>query len=188
VTDLEDELRRILRDDRLDVPLRPDAVSSLIGNARRRRHYRVALSAVGAAIAGTVLAGTAYAVVNNEIDQPVSPPVAPVSSTPWPGRPGIPGQPPTDTSGPQRSRTMPDGRPTKTREDNGSSRQRPTTSRSPDNPSGSNGGGPGSNDGGPGSNDGGPGSNDGGPVSTGGSPPSTDGSAKASSTQGPPSR
>lgn len=57
---IEEELSRLLHDDRLNVPVRPDATEVVVAGARRVRHRRVAV--VGA-FAAVVLVGSGWGVV-----------------------------------------------------------------------------------------------------------------------------
>jgi hypothetical protein len=61
--DLDDELRRLLASDRLDVPVRPDAEHNIVTGARRVRRRRIATAATGGAVAvvAVVLTGVALA-------------------------------------------------------------------------------------------------------------------------------
>ncbi|MGM1058176.1 hypothetical protein [Saccharothrix sp. Mg75] len=54
---IEDELRRLMADDRLDVPVKPDAVAEVVRGARRRRRHRRAAAtslACAAVVAGAL--------------------------------------------------------------------------------------------------------------------------------------
>lgn len=61
--DLDDELRRLLASDRLDVPVRPDAEHNIVTGARRVRRRRIATVTTGGAVAvaAVVFAGVALA-------------------------------------------------------------------------------------------------------------------------------
>ncbi|MGP4018522.1 hypothetical protein [Saccharopolyspora sp. 5N708] len=81
--DLEDELKRLLRDDQLDIPVRTGAEWSVVAGARRRRQRNGMLAAVGSALGATLLVGAGVALVSGQSDQPVQPAVPSVSQT-WP--------------------------------------------------------------------------------------------------------
>ncbi|MCI2418634.1 hypothetical protein MOQ72_14435 [Saccharopolyspora sp. K220] len=143
--DLEDELQRILRDDRLDIPVRTGAEWSLVAGARRRRQRTGMLAAMGSALAATLLVGAGVAVISNQSDQPVQPAVPSISQTvpdPRSTAPLQPSQPPGLPPVPQVPGNAPPvhpnipGRPTRTSEPptllrTTTSKPRPTTSEPP---------------------------------------------------------
>ncbi len=59
--DLDDELRRLFRDQRLDIPVRPGADDAVVTGARRVRRKRIALASAGStfAVAALVAGGIA---------------------------------------------------------------------------------------------------------------------------------
>lgn len=79
--DLEDELRRVLRDDKLDVAVRTGAEWSLVAGSRRRRHQRNTMAAVGGFVAATFLVGGSVALISHDSTGQVPPAVAPVATT-----------------------------------------------------------------------------------------------------------
>lgn len=83
---LDDELRRVLDDGRLSVPVRPGSEWSLVAAARRRRYRTGALAATGGLLAALSLVGGAVGLVAHEAPEPAHRPAGPppvvVSSTP----------------------------------------------------------------------------------------------------------
>ncbi|WP_253832282.1 hypothetical protein [Actinokineospora globicatena] len=53
--DIDDELRRLFADERLDVPVRPGATDAVVTGAGRRRKRRIAVTAAGGALTLAVL-------------------------------------------------------------------------------------------------------------------------------------
>ncbi|WP_258344832.1 hypothetical protein [Saccharopolyspora gregorii] len=90
--DLDDELRRMFADDRLEVPVRTGAEWSLVAGARRRRKRQTTLAAVGGVLAMGVLFGGGAVLVARPDPGPVRPAVPPVvgTSVPSPVQPPIP--------------------------------------------------------------------------------------------------
>lgn len=86
--DVEDELRRVLREEKLDVPVRAGAEWSVMAGARRQRQRQNAFAALGGAVAATMLAGSAVVVINHRVTEPpATTPVPPaVQSSEAPGR------------------------------------------------------------------------------------------------------
>lgn len=96
--DVEDELRRVLSEDRLDVPVRTGAEWSLMASARRRRQRQSTYAAVGGVLAALTLAGSGVALVSYQPTEPASPPPPPVV-VPSSSDPGVSRtQPPSDGS------------------------------------------------------------------------------------------
>jgi hypothetical protein len=147
---LEDELQRILRDDRLDIPVRTGAEWSLVAGARRRRQRNGMLAATGSALAAVLLVGGGIALVSRQSDQPVQPAVPPVvQSAPHPysttglmspgGEPPVPpvvqqppGQAPElpSTTGTPTRKPLPTIAETKTSEPDPTTSEPPVTSSS----------------------------------------------------------
>jgi hypothetical protein len=59
---LDDELRRLFADDRLDLPPRPDAEQAIVAGARRVRRRRFAVATASAAAVGVALVGATVAI------------------------------------------------------------------------------------------------------------------------------
>lgn len=76
--DLENELQRVLRDDKLDVPVRTGAEWSLVAGARRRRRHRNTVAAVSGVLTASLMVGGSVAVVGGESLEGVPPAVRPV--------------------------------------------------------------------------------------------------------------
>jgi hypothetical protein len=105
--DLDDELRRLFADDRLDLPVARNAGAAVAAQARRRRRNRVALTAAGGVLA--VVAVVFAGVVLSGIGRPgtVSSATGPVLTTTIPTVPTVP----TMTSpSPTPPQAVPDGR------------------------------------------------------------------------------
>ncbi|MCP3799613.1 hypothetical protein NLX83_10130 [Allokutzneria sp. A3M-2-11 16] len=85
---LDQELRRLFDDERLELPVRPDAEHAVLRGAKRRRTRRRALAAGGAAVA--VVAALAGGIVLTDLGRTASAPPATDRSdpvpTPAPGR------------------------------------------------------------------------------------------------------
>lgn len=85
--DMEDELRRVLSEENLDVPVRTGAEWSLMAGARRRRQRHNAFALAGALVAGTMLLSSGIVLVNYPSTEPSSPRMPPVvSDSKHPGR------------------------------------------------------------------------------------------------------
>ena len=81
--DLEDELKRLFADERLDVQVAADAEKTVVAGARRRRRRRVALiSAAGVVAAAVVATGTIVLARSPEHTEAADNPTLPISSTP----------------------------------------------------------------------------------------------------------
>ncbi|MEO6081494.1 MAG: hypothetical protein ABIQ18_00100 [Umezawaea sp.] len=80
--DLDDELRRLFQDQRLDIPVRPGADEALVTGARRVRRRRIALASAGStfAVAALVAGGIALSGLGGASSMPPAGPPA-VSST-----------------------------------------------------------------------------------------------------------
>lgn len=78
--ELEDELRQVLRDDRLDIPIRAGAEWSLVTRVRRRRQRRAGMAAAGA-VAAIMLAGGGVALLDQPSGVPYRSPAPPASNT-----------------------------------------------------------------------------------------------------------
>ena len=76
--DLDDELRRLFQDQRLDIPVKPGADHAVVTGARRVRRRRVALASAGSAfaVAALVAGGVALAGLGGTASMP------PAGSTP----------------------------------------------------------------------------------------------------------
>lgn len=105
--ELDEELHRLFRDDRLDVPPREGAESAILAGARRVRRRRTALAATGGTLTVVVLigAGLFFGGLRSGNTHTAAPAVQPALSdsgsapaaTPIPLNPPI-GSPPTDTT------------------------------------------------------------------------------------------
>lgn len=73
--ELEDELRRLLHDEQLDIPIRTGAEWSLVAGARRRRQRNRTLAFSGAALAFVLLAGGGLMLAGQQPVGPFLPPV-----------------------------------------------------------------------------------------------------------------
>jgi hypothetical protein len=72
--DLDDELRRLFADDRLDLPVARNASAAVVAGARRRRRNRVALTAAGGVLA--VVAFVSAGLTLSGIGRPTTVPAA----------------------------------------------------------------------------------------------------------------
>jgi cytoskeletal protein RodZ len=80
--DLEDELKRLFADERLDVQVAVDAEKTVVAGARRRRRRRVALvSAAGVVAAVVVATGTIVLARSPEHTEAADNPTLPITST-----------------------------------------------------------------------------------------------------------
>jgi cytoskeletal protein RodZ len=80
--DLEDELKRLFADERLDVQVAADAEKTVVAGARRRRRRRVALvSAVGVVAAAVVATGTIVLARSPEHTEAADNPTLRITST-----------------------------------------------------------------------------------------------------------
>jgi cytoskeletal protein RodZ len=80
--DLDDELKRLFADDRLDVQVAADAEKTVVAGARRRRRRRVALvSAAGVLAAAVVATGTIMLARSPGNTQTADRPELPITST-----------------------------------------------------------------------------------------------------------
>jgi hypothetical protein len=100
---LDDELRRLFADDRLDLPVAREAGAAVVAGARRRRRNRVALAAAGGVLA--MVAVVSAGVVLTGIGRPdtVSSATGPVLTT------TIPPVTPTPNAAPTAPRPVLDG-------------------------------------------------------------------------------
>jgi hypothetical protein len=91
--DLDEELRRLFADDRLDLPVARNASAAVVAGARRRRRNRVALTAAGGvlAVVAVVFAGLALSGIGRPTTVPAAagpvltmtvPTATPTASTP----------------------------------------------------------------------------------------------------------
>lgn len=80
--DPEHELQRVLRDERLDVPVRTGAEWSMVAAARRRRHRNAALAAGAVALLAVLGTGGGIAVVQMGSEEPAPRPSPPVIQNP----------------------------------------------------------------------------------------------------------
>jgi hypothetical protein len=115
--ELDDELRRLFRDERLDVPPSEGAESAILAGARRVRRRRTALAATGGALTVVVLigAGLFFGGLRSGNTQTAAPAVQPALSdsgsapaaTPLPLNPPL-GSPPTEiTTGSESQSSSP---------------------------------------------------------------------------------
>ncbi|GGI81904.1 hypothetical protein GCM10011581_19220 [Saccharopolyspora subtropica] len=161
--DLEEELRRIFREDRLDIPVRTGAEWSLVAGARRRRQRAGMMAAAGSALAAMLLVGGGVALVSHQPDQPVrpavptvldplpkpsstttrhpsEPPAVPLPPGQIPPAPAITVPPPSHTPSPtilrtETTRPEPTStKPSETSAPNQSSSQHPTSEANPATP------------------------------------------------------
>ncbi|HEX6343294.1 hypothetical protein [Umezawaea sp.] len=82
--DLDDELRRLFQDQRLEIPVKPGADHAVVTGARRVRRRRVALASAGSAfaVAALVAGGIALAGLGGPASMPpAGPPTSEVTKT-----------------------------------------------------------------------------------------------------------
>lgn len=83
--DLEDELRRLLRDDRLDIRTSADAEKNVVAGARRVRRNRVAAITTAGVLSAAVLAGGGFVLASGgpeSVDVADEPPALTITSMP----------------------------------------------------------------------------------------------------------
>ncbi|GGS17697.1 hypothetical protein [Actinokineospora fastidiosa] len=79
---LDDELRRLFNDDRLDVPVQPGATDAVLAGARRVRRRRTAAAVGGAmAVAVVIVGGVAFGAGRPESMVPATETTAPMTTT-----------------------------------------------------------------------------------------------------------
>jgi hypothetical protein len=102
--DLDDELRRLFADDRLDLPVARHAGAAVVAGARRRRRNRVALTAAGGvlAVVAVVFAGLALSGIGRPTTVPAA--TGPVLTM------TVPTTPPTTSAPTTLPQVLPDGR------------------------------------------------------------------------------
>jgi len=81
--DLDDELRRLFQDQRLDIPVKPGADHAVVTGARRVRRRRMALASAGSAVAvaALVAGGVALAGLGGPSSMPPAGPPSTVTKT-----------------------------------------------------------------------------------------------------------
>lgn len=103
---LDDELRRLFADDRLDIPVHAGATETVLTGARRRRHRRVAAVTASTALVAVLLVG-GIAIAGGVPDSTPIRPAGPTTTESLAAPTTTPARPPTSTTTTRPSTTTP---------------------------------------------------------------------------------